>query len=158
VFKQLQVHSFYMIYALYTSYKHWPVVFDRFASCLDHFPAYFALFLPRMRSPQTSEKKVFFGHEKKPFDLQQKMLSLQLATHLLYRQDGIILPLLPLSKNAGWLKCYQHCCVYRVRNPDTERRKTGKRSDTPRGRSTREQERGEVREPQRLDLSQGTMI
>ena len=73
VFKQLQVHSFYMIYALYTSYKHWPVVFDRFASCLDHFPAYFALFLPRMRSPQTSEKKVFFGHEKKPFDLQQKM-------------------------------------------------------------------------------------
>jgi hypothetical protein len=32
------------------------------------------------------------------------MLSLQLATHLLYRQDGIILPLLPLSKNAYWLR------------------------------------------------------
>jgi hypothetical protein len=45
------------------------------------------LFLPCMSSPQTSEKKSFFGHEKQPFQLQQKMLSLQLATQLLYRLD-----------------------------------------------------------------------
>jgi len=73
-FIQLQIHSFYMVYALFASYIHWPVVSGHFAPCLDHFPAYFALFLPRMRSPQTSKKKVFFGHEKKPFDLQQKKL------------------------------------------------------------------------------------
>ena len=37
-----------------------------------------------MSSPQTLKKKIF-GHEKRPFELQQKMLSLQLATQLLYR-------------------------------------------------------------------------
>jgi hypothetical protein len=38
-FKQLQVHSFYIVNALSTSYKHWPVVSDQFAPCLDHFPS-----------------------------------------------------------------------------------------------------------------------
>jgi hypothetical protein len=44
---QLQVHSFYIVYALSTSYMHWPGVFDHFAPCLDQFPAYFALFLQK---------------------------------------------------------------------------------------------------------------
>ncbi len=38
-FKQLQIHSFYIAYALFTSYIHWPGVSDHFAPCLDHFPS-----------------------------------------------------------------------------------------------------------------------
>ena len=46
----------------------------------------------------------------------------------------------PQPKSAAWLRCYQHYCVYQVRNPDTERRETGKRSNT-----TREQREGQGR-------------
>ena len=72
VFKQLQVHSFYIVYALSTSYIHWPVVSDHFASCLDHFPAQFALFLPCMSSPQTFKKKTFFWSRKTAFSAATK--------------------------------------------------------------------------------------
>ena len=144
-FKQLQVHSFYIVYALSTSYIHWPVVSDHFAPCFDHFPSQFALFLPCMSSPQTSKKKVFFGHEKKPFQLQHRMFrSSEPHNYYIDRTSQTFL------KQKRWMvKVYQHYHEFLVRI----RRKAGKR---PEGQLHKNRERG-VREPQRLGMSQGTM-
>ncbi len=54
-FKQLQIHSFYIVYGLSTSYVHCPGVSDHFAPGLDHFPTQFALFLPCMSSLKVLE-------------------------------------------------------------------------------------------------------
>ena len=101
VFKQLQVHSFYIVYALSTSYIHWPVVSDHFAPCIDHFPAQIVLFLPCMRAAQTFKKKSFFGHEKQPFELQQNLARINHSSYIDRTTRRFILP---LSTNADWLR------------------------------------------------------
>ena len=155
-FIQLQIHSFYVVYALSASYIHWPVVSDHFASCLDHFPAYFALFLPCMMVKQTFPIFFFMVPKKRLFSCNKKVapyVSRRLATVTIYTRRVVWF----LTQKRLMVKVFQHHCVYLVRNPDTERRKAGKRP-APKRRSTREQERGEVREQQRLGLSQGTTI
>ena len=78
--------------------------------------------------------------------LQQRLsLGSPSETQLLYRPDESYY--YPQPKSATWLRCEKHHCVNRVRNPDTEQRKTGKRSDTPRRRSTREQREGQGEGP-----------
>ena len=161
-FKQLQIHSFFIVYALYTSYKHWPVVSDRFASCLDHFPAQFALFLPCMSSPQTFKKKVFLVTKNGLLSCNRKC-SRSNQPHSYYIDRANHTTTQPLSKNAQWSRCYQHYCVYQGSKP---RHRTTRpvRGQLQKGEvhENRERDRGRVREQgvreqQRLGMSQGIM-
>ena len=113
--------------------------------------------LPSMHDGETNFSNFFFMVPKKRlFSCNKKVtpyVSRRLATVTIYTRRVVWF----LTQKRLMVKVFQHHCVYLVRNPDTERRKAGKRP-APKRRSTREQERGEVREQQRLGLSQGTMI
>ena len=102
-FIQLQIHSFYVVYALSASYIHWPVVSDHFEPCFDLFPAYFALFLPSMMVKQTFPIFFFMVPKKRLFSCNKKVtpyVSRRLATATIYTVPVV----LALSKNAYWLR------------------------------------------------------
>ena len=110
------------------------------------------------------KKKLFFGHEKQPFQLQQKMLSLQLATQLLYRQDESLYHTATKQKRSVVKVLSTLLCLpgFETQTQNEERPVRGYILQEGEEHENRERDRGRVREQgvreqQRLGLSQGTM-